>query len=352
MKNFNGSPYAIWNEDTKNLSDGLCFSVPKFCQNKITSKKCQSHYESIKGKNGLHTCPWGLNSYNESYTNTTFTSLRIKGHYKPCNTPDDFIPAIPFSYFNKSIQRIQKIVLPRVSSEVENNPEYIDFSIHEIRKINDQIKSLCEDISPLINLEKIKEKTETILACSNLTSTRLNVFDFERNPELINTNNNLKIVFYKKFTKASKCLNSFAKKKKIFINLEGTSHFQIYGNQIIDFLPYLILENAIKYSPENQEIDVIFNDNIDSLEIKIISLGPFINENEIKNVFNKKFRGTHAQEIVSDGGGYGLYFAKKICDAHNIEILAKSSLKDLTINRTRYGTFEIKLIYNKVTLIY
>lgn len=214
MKSLNNSPYTIWDKNKKNLSDGLFFSVPKFCQSKIKSKKCMNYYESIENKAGIHICPYGLNSYNESYTNTIFTAIRIKGHYRTCNTPDDFIPAIPFTYFSKSIQRIKQVVLPRISTEVENDPEYIDFSIHEIRKINDQIKSLCEDISPLGNLDKIKEKTETILACSNLTSTRLNVFDFERNPELINTNRNLKIVFYKKFTKASKCLNSFAKKKK------------------------------------------------------------------------------------------------------------------------------------------
>lgn len=347
MQNFNSSPYVIWNEDARNLTDGLFFSVPRFCQSKMGSKKCLNYYDSIKNKSGIHTCPYGLNSYNESYTNTIFTAIRIKGHYRSCNTPDDFIPAIPFTYFNKSIQRIKQVVLPRVSAEVENNPEYIDFSIHEIRKINNQIKTLCEDISPLENIEKIKEKTDTILACSNLTSTRLNVFDFERNPALINTNNNLKIVFYKKFTKASKCLNSFAKKKRIFIRLTGTSHMQIYGNQIIDFLPYLILENAIKYSPENQEIDVNFSEHHDYLEIKISSLGPFVNDTEIKQIFEKKFRGTQATNIISDGGGYGLYFAKKICDAHNIQISAKSTIKELTINNIRYGVFEIKIFYRK-----
>ncbi|MDC5008406.1 ATP-binding protein [Acinetobacter baumannii] len=347
MQNFNSSPFSIWNEDTKTLSDGLFFSVPNFCKSKFNSKKCSNYYASIKDKIGIHTCPYGLNSYNESYTNTIFTGIRIKGYYKPCNTPDDFIPAIPFSYFNNSIQRIKKVVLPRVSNEVDENPEYIDFSIHEIRKINDQIKSLCEDISPLNNLEKIKEKTETILACSNLTSTRLNVFDFERNPELINTNNNLKIAFYKKFTKASKCLNSFAKKKKIFIRLNGSSHMQFYGNQIIDFLPYLILENAIKYSPDSQDIDVTFNEMHDSLEIRITSLGPYINENEIKKIFEKKFRGSQAIEIVSDGGGYGLYFAKKICEAHKIKITAKSSLREFTLNKIKYGEFEIKLEYKR-----
>lgn len=185
------------------------------------------------------------------------------------------------------------------------------------------------------------------MACSNLTSTRLNVFDFERNPELIHTNNNLKIVLYKKFTKASKCLNSFAKKKKIFINLYGASHMQIHGNQIIDFLPYLILENAIKYSPDSQEIDVTFNEMPDLLEIRITSLGPYVNENEIKKIFEKKFRGSQAIEIVSDGGGYGLYFAKKICEAHNIRITAKSSLKELTLNKIRYGEFEVKLEYKR-----
>lgn len=41
MQNFNSSPFSIWNEDTKTLSDGLFFLYPTSAKVNLIQKNAQ-----------------------------------------------------------------------------------------------------------------------------------------------------------------------------------------------------------------------------------------------------------------------------------------------------------------------
>ena len=106
-----------------------------------------------------------------------------------------------------------------------------------------------------------------------------------------------------------------------------------------------LIENAIKYSPNNKAVEVIFEEKGHLLDVTIKSIGPYCDENEILHLCDKGFRSENARIAQSTGQGFGLNFAKKICLAHNIGITFDS----VYLNKdhgVKYGTFSVRLHFD------
>jgi signal transduction histidine kinase len=78
------------------------------------------------------------------------------------------------------------------------------------------------------------------------------------------------------------------------IGLKGESFSAITGPNVFEFIPYLILENAIKYSPNHGEITVSIDEHADAIVCRVESLGPEIELDEEARIFDKGFRGHNA----------------------------------------------------------
>lgn len=87
-----------------------------------------------------------------------------------------------------------------------------------------------------------------------------------------------------------------------------------------------ILENAIKYTPNEGMIEVDFQKLDNSIQVSVKDSGIGIPEEEQKNVFNRFFRARNAIKMVTDGSGLGLYIAKGIVEKHGGKIWFKSKL--------------------------
>ena len=109
----------------------------------------------------------------------------------------------------------------------------------------------------------------------------------------------------------------------------------------------MILENAVKYSYENeQEISIHFNQIDDTtLSVTISSFSPYCEIGEITNLFNKGFRGKNALKKHIEGTGIGLYFAKLVCDANNVKIEVESDEHTTNIEDIDYSTFTVTLTF-------
>ena len=104
----------------------------------------------------------------------------------------------------------------------------------------------------------------------------------------------------------------------------------------------MLLENAIKYAQNDDEITVTFQDYSNSLIVTITSFGPYCDPEEIGQIWEKDVRGKYAQQ-VSQGHGLGLFFVKQIADLHNIKVSACSFNSNVTINGVPHGKFVIEL---------
>ncbi|WP_180937539.1 sensor histidine kinase [Herbaspirillum seropedicae] len=116
-----------------------------------------------------------------------------------------------------------------------------------------------------------------------------------------------------------------AQNKKITINGPLHRYFDLYES--FKIIPFCILQNAIKYSFEN-EITIGFVTNSRDVDLSIESSGPQITDEEKTRIFEKGYRGARSREMHHEGLGIGLYIAKIVADAHDLEIKVRSTPKN------------------------
>lgn len=106
---------------------------------------------------------------------------------------------------------------------------------------------------------------------------------------------------------------------------------------VFDMLPFVVLQNAVKYTPPGYNINVEFDEVANSnLHIKVSSYGPVVEEQELPNIFDREFRGKHSRHI--EGQGLGLHLAKKFATSitpQYKQALATHLNTQLTVENTR-----------------
>ena len=130
--------------------------------------------------------------------------------------------------------------------------------------------------------------------------------------------------------------SNIARQKKI--NIEYSSDIDVflttgdYGRLRQMFL--IVIDNAVKFSPENKSIYITFNNN----RITIKDEGTGISKEDLPNIFDRYY------SVKSDGNkagtGLGLAIANQIAIRHNINIFVESQL-----NKGTNFIFEFKQEY-------
>jgi len=85
-----------------------------------------------------------------------------------------------------------------------------------------------------------------------------------------------------------------------------------------------LIENAIKYSPENSRILVTTEEASGKVVIQVADQGGGIPEDELSHIFMKFYRAKAAKTSPTKGSGLGLYLAKYFVELHNGTISADS----------------------------
>lgn len=97
-----------------------------------------------------------------------------------------------------------------------------------------------------------------------------------------------------------------------------------------------LVENAIKYSPEDTRILISTEENNGLIEVQVADQGPGIPADELPNIFMKFFRSKNAKSSPIKGSGLGLYLAQYFTELHGGRVSVEST----------YGqgsTFTVKL---------
>ena len=77
-----------------------------------------------------------------------------------------------------------------------------------------------------------------------------------------------------------------------------------------------LLDNAIKFSPDDKEVEVRAEKNKNSIIIKIKDKGIGIENDESNKIFEKFYRGKSAIKYSIKGTGLGLALVKYTIEAH------------------------------------
>lgn len=333
------------------LIDGYYIQKLPICHQNFYSEQCQNFYKNLTNKeNGFYKCPKGLCTYyySNSKEKFIFTSLKAKGLYNkkrlnetcgninnPILSQDQLLLLIQFTLDNNQANLLYE----------EKKNEFSN-TIHEVKKLNSKIREYSELLLESNNSErKINELIKSINVSSIMIMNRYTLFNYETNPNALKNTQKFPFRIFANFDKMRNLFNNSRTCTPIILydkNIQAVDCYQSFEN-----VPFLILENAVKYSYENgQEISVHFIQVDDStLKVTVTSFSPFCDIAEINNIFNKGFRGKNAVKKHIEGTGIGLYFAKLLCDANNVKLEVSSDEHTTNFEDIEYSAFIVTLTF-------
>lgn len=226
-------------------------------------------------------------------------------------------------------------------------------TMHEVREFNRVIKANSEMLTRLLQIENegaslvlnvqnadnARNQALAIFETAQMVSARLDLIDFETNPEIFSSERKITGSVYGKFDKARKMLGPRARHNSVKISISGESRRKSDIYPVFDILPFLLVENAVKYAPKNSEISISIDEFPQSIDVKVESMGPLVDKGELKLIEEKGFRSTEAKKCGEKGSGFGLYFARFVADLHDYKLTFSSGAEMLTLNGTRFSTF-------------
>lgn len=177
------------------------------------------------------------------------------------------------------------------------NPETARSFLKIIDSQCSRLMSIIEDLLTLSRLEQDDKLPE--LTKQNLVDiAQMCIKDFEKSAQ----NKNTKLIF-------------LTQEKDIYANVNVGLLSQALSN---------ILDNAIKYCPENSEISCTLSKNKNDLNIIIQDNGSGIPEKYQKRIFERFFRVDKGRSRETGGTGLGLSIASHIVKLHNGSIIEEN----------------------------
>ena len=234
----------------------------------------------------------------------------------------------------KSIDKLA-LQLDKSSKESERfekmRQNFIANISHELRTpitvIRGSIEAICDGI--ISNPEQLKDYNEQILSDSIhlqrlvndlIDLTKLQNTDFSIDKSTIN--------LFEIINDAVRSMKQISTKKGVKINfslenaIEEDRYLFVGDYQRIRQMIIIVLDNAIKFSNENQEVDILLKKENNKYELKIYDSGRGIDSKNIGEIFNRYHKSN--TEENKNGMGLGLAIAKEIAIRHNIEIMVES----------------------------
>lgn len=273
--------------------------------------------------------------------------------------------AINYDKKNKKIQQLEQKISSLesdIKKQKDKNDNFYNLK-HEIARLNTSIFTISEALHHKFESEpnskelkkffkQIKGKINTIYHTSSMISSRMVYADLELNPNSLRQQMKFESNIYKKFDKARYILIDEAHKSKKEIKFKGTSYFSIRAISAFDCVPFIMLDNAIKYAPDNTEITVKFDEDYQQnikLRVSVESWGPLVSESNLKRLVDRGFRDENALNTQLQGQGLGLYIANALCDIHGIKMTFSSKPRDysMKIKDAEYGLFTATLEFSE-----
>ncbi len=250
---------------------------------------------------------------------------------------------------NKKLAALQEEVASlrkeneRLSSGSQSITEILDSTLHEVRRFSAQLLKFAERLSrDTDGQQQLNQTALSIFYTAGMISSRLAYTDIELNPSALESQTPIRSGIYKKFDKAKRILAEEARDRRINIRLNGVSRVEIDALPVFELLPFVLLDNGIKYSPPDQTVTVEFEEHSGRQIVTVNSMGPTVSREELTKLFDKGFRGASVKPMP--GQGLGLFLAKSVCNFHGISIRAESRPGvSYQLNGIDYAEFRIEL---------
>lgn len=218
-----------------------------------------------------------------------------------------------------------RILILRKQRKVSD--EKIHFFIntaHDIRTPLTLIKAPLEDLREKEELSKegISNMNTALRNVNALLRLTTNLINFERADVY---SSELYISEHELNTFTTEIYNAFQQYANIkHINFTHESNFRYmnvwFDKEKMESILKNIISNALKYTPENGNVQIFVSDNTDSWSVEVRDTGIGISASEQKKLFKLHFRGSNAINSKVTGSGIGLMLVWKLVRLHKGKI--------------------------------
>lgn len=125
----------------------------------------------------------------------------------------------------------------------------------------------------------------------------------------------------------SNCVMDYAARYPDRFEQKRFEDYNVIGDRILlQMAINNLLENANKYTPDDQPVQINITSNNGQVIIKVIDFGVGIPDSEKSKIFNKFYRVGNEETRKTKGTGLGLYLTKKIIKQHKGKIAVKDNV--------------------------
>jgi heavy metal sensor kinase len=251
----------------------------------------------------------------------------------------------------------ERLPLPPGQDEIRDLTLTINFMLDNIESSFNEIKQFTADVSHELRnpLSAVKGEIEVAVSRKrDATDYRETLHNcLERIDDLIKMVNDLFLISRfdaKKYELNLSRINlagllremydfflPIAQEKNIHFIIErcDTVFASVDKQKILQLLSNL-MDNAIKFTPENQSITLSLIEHSHKAELKVSDSGMGIPESDLENIFKRFYQVDPSRSGDDRGAGLGLHICKRIAEVHGGSIAAKR-------NKTKGATFTVKL---------
>ena len=214
------------------------------------------------------------------------------------------------------IERYAEGIANFEASAIDMAQSDLNMLVHDLRRLSMSILHSATEATRLlyVNPDEALRRIENIKASQGMLKIRTDVLDFLGNPAALLAEEALPV--YRKVDKVTRLFKSDALTEHKQVNLTGRSLGSTYGPDVLEIIPYTLLDNAIKYSPPTFRTDIMVSDEANSIDLIVQSYGPRIEQDEREGIFEKGARGKHARAAGHPGTGVGLYLVRQLVVDH------------------------------------
>lgn len=268
-----------------------------------------------------------------------FTYYILKSGYKPIINTINTLESITLKNISNRISvpeakdEIKLLVitlnnmLERLENSVLSQKRFIADASHEIRTPLAIIQSELEYINKTKKLENIRESINISLEeVERLNKLATSLLQLARLESGQNSQNYTDIDINELIIESVNILqNRFSEKEINFnCNLEPLKPFKCEKQELLSVFVNII-ENAIKYSLNEPEIQIETEIQSNNINIKIADKGFGIKENDIQKIFSRFYRSDDIRGKIA-GSGLGLSITKEIVEKYAGKIIIESKL--------------------------
>lgn len=234
-------------------------------------------------------------------------------------------------YFQTRKEELEKQEerLREIEEQFAVSKNLLDDTLHEIRKINNQIKANTLQLSTTLEAISIEDDgidkhvhntLKTLDGNTSLLSIRMDAYDLTLNPASSGSEIEADLGVYSKVEKVYKCLYYNKKSKDLTIHLRGNTDRKYRLRNSIELAFFIIIENAIKYSPRGNEISINFVEQGENLNVEFENLAICPKLEELPHLTDRGYRSEGARKLRDiKGNGLGLFLLKNICHSNNVK---------------------------------